>query len=94
MTIERIGPPDSVSNIKKTQKTQTAKKQQKTDSISVSAEARSKAEVYAATETTQKTPDVRLDRIEEVKKKLQDPMYLSDEVIEETAKKILDAFGL
>ena len=54
----------------------------------------SKAEVYSVTESAQKAPDVRLDRVEEVKKKLQDPSYMSDEIIEETAKRILESFDL
>lgn len=94
MTIERVGPPDPVSNVKKTQRVQQSKKQEKTDSIHLSEEARSKAEVYSATESAQKAPDVRIDRVEEVKKKLQDPSYMSEEVLEETAKKILESFGL
>ena len=94
MTVERVGPPDPVSNVKKTQKAQQTRKQEKTDSISLSEEARSKAEVYTATEIAQKSPDIRMDRVEEVKRRLQDPSYLSDEVLEETAEKLMEAFGL
>lgn len=92
MTVERVGPVDPVPNLKKTQKTQQTRNQDKTDSISLSEEARSKAEVYTATEIAQRSPDVRLDRIEEVKKKLEDPSYLSDEVIEATAEKLMEEF--
>ena len=39
-------------------------------------------------------PNVRLDRVEEVKRKLQDPSYPSQEVIEKAADEILKSFGV
>jgi hypothetical protein len=50
MTVERIGPLDPTSNVKKTGKPSKAKPKSDVDSINVSQEARSKAEVFKAQE--------------------------------------------
>ena len=47
MTIDRVGAPDPLSNLNKTQKTSRTKRA-KSDAIEVSEEAKSKAEVYKA----------------------------------------------
>ena len=94
MTVERIGPLDPASNVKKTEKPAKAKTKSDVDSINVSEEARSKAEVFKAMETARTAPDVRVDRVAEVKRKLQDPSYPSQEVIEKAAEEILKSFGV
>jgi negative regulator of flagellin synthesis FlgM len=94
MTVERIGPLDPASNVKKTEKLAKPKAKSDVDSINVSQEARSKAEVLNALSAAKSSPDVRLDRVEEVKRKLQDPNYPSDEMIEKTADGILKSFGI
>jgi negative regulator of flagellin synthesis FlgM len=94
MTVERIGPLDPASNVKKTEKLAKAKTKSDVDSINVSEEARSKAEVFKAMETARTAPDVRVDRVAEVKRKLQDPSYPSQEVIEKAAEEILKSFGV
>ena len=40
------------------------------------------------------TPDVRADRIAEVKAKLQNPNYLNDSVIASAADKLMQSLGL
>lgn len=94
MTVERIGPLDPASNIKKTERPSRTNRRSDVDSINVSEEAKSKAEVLKATEITRKASDIRLDRIEEVKRKLQDPAYPSRQVIETVADNILKSFGV
>jgi negative regulator of flagellin synthesis FlgM len=94
MTVERIGPLDPTSNIKKTERPSRTNRKSDVDSINVSEEAKSKAEVLKATEITKKASDIRLDRIEEVKRKLQDPSYPSRQVIETVADNILKSFGV
>ena len=86
MTVERIGPLDPASNIKKSEKPSRLKAKSDVDSINVSPEARSKAEVFKAAEAAKNAPDVRIDRVEELKRKLQDPSYPSQEVIEKAAE--------
>jgi negative regulator of flagellin synthesis FlgM len=94
MTVERIGPLEPASNIQKTEKPSRLRAKGSTDSINVSEEARSRSEIFKAAEAAKTAPDVRLDRVEEVKRKLQDPSYPSEEVIEKTAEGVMKAFGL
>jgi negative regulator of flagellin synthesis FlgM len=94
MTVERIGPLEPTQNLKKTEKPSKAKAKSDVDSINVSQEARSKAEVFKALEAAKTASDVRVDKIAEMKRKLQDPSYPSEEVIEKTADEILKSFGV
>ncbi|MBR4791320.1 MAG: flagellar biosynthesis anti-sigma factor FlgM, partial [Treponema sp.] len=52
------------------------------------------AEAYYLDKVASETPDVRADRIAEVKAKIKDPSYLSDAVIMSTAEKFLTSVGL
>jgi anti-sigma28 factor (negative regulator of flagellin synthesis) len=94
MTIERIDFPEPISRIKKTHKSISSKKSERTDSIQVSEDAKSKAELFQVTETVKLVPDLRLAKIEEVKQKLQDPNYITKKVLEETAEKIMEYFEM
>lgn len=94
MTVERIGPPEPTSDVKKTEKPTRLKTKGEVDSINVSPEARSRAEVFKANEAARSAPDIRLDRVEEVKRKLEDPNYPSAEVIEKVAEGIMKSFGI
>lgn len=93
--IDKIGglnPLNNVQNIRKTDN--AAKVSSQTDSISVSKEAVEKAEAYYLDKIAAETPNVRADRIAEVKAKIKDPSYLSDEVILSTAEKVMSGFGI
>lgn len=94
MTVERIGPLEPTQNVKKTEKPSKAKSKSDVDSINVSQEARSKAEVFKALETARSATDVRVDKVAEAKRKLQDPSYPSQEVIEKAADEIMKSFGI
>jgi negative regulator of flagellin synthesis FlgM len=94
LSVEGIGPLVPTSNLKKAEKTSKPKAKSDVDSINVSQEARSKSEVLKAMEAAKTAADVRVDRVAEVKRKLQDPTYPSQEVIEKTAEGILKSFGI
>ncbi|TFG63372.1 MAG: flagellar biosynthesis anti-sigma factor FlgM [Spirochaetales bacterium] len=94
MTIERLGPVDPVSKLNKTEKSSRVEKRDSTDSITVSEEAKSLAELYQVSESVKLSPDVRMDRVMEVKEKLKDPSYLSDKVIETVADRLMQLFDL
>ncbi|MBN2051443.1 MAG: flagellar biosynthesis anti-sigma factor FlgM [Spirochaetales bacterium] len=94
MTIDRIGPVDPVSKLNKTENTSKVVKKDKADSITFSDEARNMSEIYKATENVRKAPDVRMDRVEEVRKKLEDPSYIDSKVVEKVAEEVMDLFGL
>lgn len=94
MTIERLGPIDPVQRPNQTNKTQRPSAKQAPDSVSFSDEAVAKAEVFRVAEQVQRTDDVRADRVEEVKRKLADPDYINDVVVERVADQIMDMFGV
>jgi negative regulator of flagellin synthesis FlgM len=94
MTVERIGPPDPASNVQKPEKTSRVRAKGDLDAINVSEEAKSKSEILKAAEAAKLAPDVRIDKVEEAKRKLQDPSYMSQEVIEAVADEVLKSFGI
>ena len=89
MVIDRLGGIDPLKDIQSTHKN-TAKHNVSAgrDSISISDEAREMSEVAA------ETPDVRSERVAQVREKIKDPAYLNAQTISSTADKILDSFGL
>lgn len=83
---------NNVQNLRKTEG--TSKVSREADSINVSAEAKEMAEVYYMEKVANETPDVRADKVAEVKEKLKDPNYLNNAVINSAADKFLSALGL
>ncbi|HUX20028.1 MAG TPA: flagellar biosynthesis anti-sigma factor FlgM [Spirochaetia bacterium] len=94
MTIDRLGPIDPPSQFNKANKASKPVKREKTDSISVSSEAKQAGEIFHATERIKNAPDIRQERVDEVKRKLQNPSYINDKVIEAVASKVMDLFDL
>ncbi|HUX11800.1 MAG TPA: flagellar biosynthesis anti-sigma factor FlgM [Spirochaetia bacterium] len=94
MSIERLGPIDPVSKYNKPEKNQRLAEGQGKDSIAFSDEARIKADLYRATEQVRQAPDVRLDRIAEVKKKLEDPNYINNKVLSGVADRVMEMFDI
>jgi len=94
MKIDRMGSVDPLRKYNKTSKTQKNASAEKGDSITLSAEAKSRAEMFKASEIAKSAPDVRMDRVEEVRQKLQDPSYIDDKVLGSVADSIMDLFGL
>lgn len=94
MLIDKI---NSISPVNLTQNTkplnETSATTSQSDSISISQRARDKALEYYMNEVAAQTPDVRADRVAEVKAKIADPNYLNDAVIASTAEKIMSAYG-
>jgi negative regulator of flagellin synthesis FlgM len=94
MMIDRIGSIDPIQPGKKAGQNNKVATQTQTDSISLSAEAMEKGEIYKAMETVSSAADVRADRIAELKAKIDDPNYINDTVLRSTADKIMEAFGI
>lgn len=90
--INNVSQVNNIQNLRKTEN--TSKVSQSTDSISVSAEAKEMAELYYMEKVAQETPNVRADRIAEVKEKIKDPNYLNNAVFSSAADKFLSALGL
>jgi negative regulator of flagellin synthesis FlgM len=94
MSIERLGSVDPLAAYGRSQKTSRVQSTDKADSIAVSEEARYKAELFRLNEHVRNADDVRMDRIEEVRKKLEDPDYINEKVLNSVADRIMESFGL
>jgi negative regulator of flagellin synthesis FlgM len=94
MTIDRVGPVDPLQNLQKAKGPEKPRRNEGEDSIHVSEEARSKAEIYQATELAKGAPEIRWELVEEIKKRLQDPNYLSDKVLDGLAQRLMEYFEI
>jgi negative regulator of flagellin synthesis FlgM len=94
MTIDKLGSINPIQSYNKNEKTGKAAPKAESDSISVSSQARAMGEVFQVAEAVRVTPDIRMDRVEEVRAKLNDPDYINDAVINNVADKILDMFEI
>jgi negative regulator of flagellin synthesis FlgM len=94
MTIDRVGPIDPIQPGKRPGKIGQVNESPKSDSISISPEAQEKAELLRTQELAAAAQDVRLERVAELKEKINDPSYINDSVINATANNLIDAlFG-
>lgn len=89
MTIGRIGHTEPIQN-NKVNRPSPAEKPGKGDSVHISAEAKEKAELLGALELVSAAPDVRAQRIAELKAKINDSSYISDAVLAGAADNIID----
>lgn len=94
MMIDRIGALDSIQPGKKVPKADPVRSGVEADSVAVSSEAMVKGELFHAIELVGEAADVRMDRIAELKNKINDPGYLNSKLIADTADRIMTAFGL
>ena len=94
MVVESIGPVEPVSNQKRINRIEKPLEGGQADSIDVSAEAKSAADNFHKVELVKNSPDVRNEKIAEVKEKLQDPNYINEKVIDELADQIMQSFGI
>jgi negative regulator of flagellin synthesis FlgM len=94
MTIDRIGAPDPIQPGKKSGWSDRVRENSEADSISLSSEAVEKSERYKAIELVSAAPDVRIDRVEELRQKINDPAYLDERILKATADSIMESFGL
>ncbi|OQY38918.1 MAG: hypothetical protein B6229_04785 [Spirochaetaceae bacterium 4572_7] len=94
MTINKIGPLDSINKTTKKAPVQQVKPKDSSDSIKVSKSAASRSELINAANIAKKAPDIRMDKVAEIKAKLQDPNYINSTVINSVADKIMEDFGL
>lgn len=95
MTVNGIGGINPLSNVQKTNRTNNTEKASfGADSVSISKEAKEMADAYYMKQVVAETPDVRADRVAEIKAKLQNPNYLNDAVIASAADKLMESFGI
>ena len=95
MMIDKLGGISPLNNVQNTKRTQSsANVKSSPDSISVSKEAKEMAETYYLNEVAAETPDVRTELIAQIKEKIKDSSYLSAEVINSTAERIMSSYGI
>jgi len=94
MMVERIGQVDPIQPGKRPGKSDQLRGGDRTDTISLSAEAREKAEIYQVVELIRSAPEMDDVQIAALRQKINDPAYFSKSTISATAGRIMDAFGL
>jgi negative regulator of flagellin synthesis FlgM len=90
MTIDRLNSIDPIRDPQKPALGGKAEKARGGDSISISSDAAKKAELFKALELAKAAPEMRADRIAELKAKINEPSYMDDAVLSMTADRILD----
>jgi negative regulator of flagellin synthesis FlgM len=90
--LENINPLDNLTNAKSTRG--APRSDAARDVINVSEEALKKAEAYYLAEIARDTPDVRTELVEQIREKIKDPAYINAAIIDATAAKLMDAYGL
>lgn len=94
MTIERMGPIDPVQKFNKSEKVERPTTSRPGDSISVSNEAKLHLELLQAAEQARSIPDIRQDRVAEVRARLEDPSYIDQRVVDIVADEVMKVFGI
>ena len=92
--VGRIGPMDPIQPGNKPGKSDQLREGDGSDSISLSPEARERAEIYQVVELIKSVPGLDDAQILALREKINDPAYLNERTIGETADRIMDAFGL
>ncbi len=96
MALDPLGPIDPVASLKaidRIERTAPTRPDDIADSANLSTEARVVAELDAAMEIANDSPDVRADLVADVRARLQDADYLDATVIDRIAKRLQDRFG-
>ena len=93
MMVERIGHLNPIQPGNKPGKSDQLRGGDRTDSISLSLEAREKAELYQVVELIKSAPELDDAQIAALREKINDPAYING-TIGATADRIMDAFGL
>ena len=90
MTIDRIGPIDPIQPGKRPGRAEQVAEAPRTDSVSISSAAQEKAEIFRVKELANAAPDVRADRVAELREKINDPAYINERVLTATAERLID----
>jgi negative regulator of flagellin synthesis FlgM len=92
MTVNRISHLDPVPPGKKPGRIDQAGGGDKADTINLSTGAMEKAERYQVLELIKSAPELDEARIIELRKQIDDPAYLNEQVVNATADKLLSAW--
>jgi negative regulator of flagellin synthesis FlgM len=92
MTVNRIGHVDPIQTSKKPGRSEQTGGNDRADTIDLSSDAMKKAEAYQVVELIKSAPELDEARIAELRQKINDPSYLNEQVIKNTADNILNAW--
>jgi negative regulator of flagellin synthesis FlgM len=90
MKVESLGNLEPIQPSKGIGKASRTEKIDKRDSVSISDEAVRKADWLKTIEYAKAAPDIRADRIAELKQKINDPNYITEKLLYDTADRIID----
>jgi len=94
MTIDKIGSIDPIQPGKRPGQANKVSGTRGADSINISSEAQEKAELFRVRELAAAAPEVRAERVAELREKINDPSYIDEKMMNATADKLIDAlFG-
>jgi negative regulator of flagellin synthesis FlgM len=90
MVIDKIGNINNIIEPKKTKAVSGSKELKQSDSVQISSEAKNAAETAKITQIVQSAPDIRVDRVNEIKEKIANGTYNFDDqkVLDMVADKI------
>jgi len=94
MVIDKIGNINNIVEPKNTKSVSKTKSTGKADSIQISSEAKNAAEVARYAKIVQDAPDIRADKVREIKAKIEDGSYdkfTDDKVLQMVADKIANS---
>jgi negative regulator of flagellin synthesis FlgM len=95
MMIDKLGVINPLTTLPETKRTSVAKPTgNNVDTITVSPEAKARAEAFYLAQVAKETPDVRASLVEEVRQKIQNPAYLNAAIFSSVADKIANSYGL
>jgi anti-sigma28 factor (negative regulator of flagellin synthesis) len=95
MGIDKIGPLNNYNNYnKKINKKSSVDKTGSLDSVKISEEAKNMVESSKIKEIINNTPDVRQDRIDALKQKINNPDYLNKVIADGLADKIMESLDI
>ncbi len=93
MMIEKLNMTSPITNVTNDVIRTNASSFNTKDSVTLSNYAERLAEVHLATNIAKSAPDIRIDKVAEMKEKFSNPSYL-DSIISDLADNIMDAYGL
>ena len=94
MTIGRIGDIQPIQPGREGERNGRVEKRDVGDSVSISTEAKEHADFLRALDVVKETPDIRMERVAELKKKINDPAYIDAILVSETADRVIRSLGL
>jgi negative regulator of flagellin synthesis FlgM len=90
MVIDKIGNINNIIEPKKSNPVSSAKETKKKDSVQISSEAKNAADVAKMAQVVKASPDVRIDRVQQIKELIDKGTYNFDspEILEKVADRI------